>query len=490
MTEIAERADAAAAAASGEGNASFRVEQHGFDHIPEGDRRMTLRDLGAFWIGTNLYFFNFTIGVIAFGFGLPLWQTLLAVLIGNLCYLLVGLGSIAGARSGVPTLTITRAAYGPEANRFNCLFSWVLGMCFEAVNVVFGVLGVLALLAFLGWDDPGTAGKIIGLVVVYAISVIISILGHATVVVFQRAFAVMLGVTMVVVAAFTIEDMSFTGRAGEPLAGGAAAAAWMLAIGIVAGAGLAYMQIPSDYSRYLPSRTRPSRIFFTVVASAGGAALFLSLLGASLASGADLAADPVGGLEALLPDPLYLIFLLAVIGGSIGNCIITLYSAAFAVQSLGIPLRRYQASILDGCIACLLIVYVLFINEDFVSTINDFIAIVVIWIAPFGAIWVTDSVLRRHYYDASELHAGRGGRYWGVGGGNLRGVAAFLVGAVAAALTMNAPVFQGPLSEALFSGGDMAWLFGPLAGAAVYAALTVPQIRRVTQAVPVPEAPR
>ena len=109
MTEMAERADAAAAA-RGEGNPRFGLEQHGFDYIPEAERRLSLRDLGAFWVGTNLYFFNFVIGVIAFSFGLPLWQTLIAVLIGNLCYLLVGLGSIAGARSGVPTLTITRRA--------------------------------------------------------------------------------------------------------------------------------------------------------------------------------------------------------------------------------------------------------------------------------------------------------------------------------------------------------------------------------------------
>lgn len=475
-TEQAERADAAAAA-RGDSNRRFGVEQHGFDFIPETDRRMSLRELGAFWTGTNLYFFNFIIGAIAFSFGLPVWQTLIAVLIGNLCYLLVGLGSIAGARSGVPTLTITRAPYGPEANRLNCLFSWVLGMCFEAVNVVFGVFGVVALFAFLGWDDSGTAGKVIGLIAVYSLSVIVSILGHATVVFIQRVFAVLLAVTMLVVAAFTLDDISLTARAGEELTGGAAFAAWALAIGIVAAAGLAYMQIPSDYTRYLPSATAPRKIFWTVVASAGGAALSLSLLGAALASAGNLGEDPVGGLETLVPSWLYLLFLLAVIGGSIGNCIITLYSAAFAVQTLGIPLRRYQASIVDGCIASFLIVYVLFINEDFISTLNDFIVIVVIWIAPFGAIWVTDAVLRGHYYDARELHAGRDGAYWGVGGVNPRGVIAFLAGAVAAALTMNAPVFQGPLSESLFSGSDLAWLVGPVVGAGVYALLAGPALR-------------
>lgn len=458
-----------------EGNARFRIERHGSDRIPERERRMTVRDLALFWTATNLYFFNFVIGVIAYSFGAQLWQTLLAVAAGNAAYVLVALGSVPGARCGLPTLAISRSAFGRDANRVNSLFSWILGVCFEAVNVVFGVFAVIALLAFVGWEDTGTAGKLVGLAVVYVSSVVVSILGHATVVWMQRLFAIGLAVVMVVVAAWTVGGVDLGARAGEPLGGSATVGVMLLAAGVVAGAGLAYLQIPSDYTRYLPSGTSGPRIFWPVLAAAGGAALFLSLLGALLASRADLA-DPVAGLEALVPGWLYLPFLLAVIGGSVGNNVITLYSAAFAVQTLGIGLKRYQATALDGAVSTLLIVYVLFIDENFLSTLNDFISIVVVWIAPFGAIWIADALLRRSRFDDAA----------GLPAVNVRGAVALLAGAGTCLLTMNAPVLQGPLSAGLLADGDLAWLLGPIVGAGVYVALSLRRLRGAPEA-PAPE---
>lgn len=35
----------------GEANPVFGIERHGFDHIPEHERAMTLRDTAYFWVG-------------------------------------------------------------------------------------------------------------------------------------------------------------------------------------------------------------------------------------------------------------------------------------------------------------------------------------------------------------------------------------------------------------------------------------------------------
>ena len=64
-------------------NPVFGLEQHGFDHIPEAERTMTLRDLAYFWVGANAYLFFFAVGVIAFGLGLNVWQAIVAVVLGN-----------------------------------------------------------------------------------------------------------------------------------------------------------------------------------------------------------------------------------------------------------------------------------------------------------------------------------------------------------------------------------------------------------------------
>ena len=155
---------------------------------------MTLRDLAFVWVGTNAYLFFFSVGVIAFSLGPDVWQALIAVFVGNALFGYVAWASIAGVRSGLPTMTLTRAPFGIQGNRFNGVLAWVTSVSFEALNTVFGVFAVAALLPMLGWTDADTAGKIIALVVVFFLSAAIAVLGHATLVYFQRIFAVLLTV--------------------------------------------------------------------------------------------------------------------------------------------------------------------------------------------------------------------------------------------------------------------------------------------------------
>ena len=45
------------------------------------------------------------------------------------------------------------------------------------------------------------------------------------------------------------------------------------------------------------------------------------------------------------------VIMLAAIGGSISNNALTLYSAGLAAQAIGLPLKRWQATMVDGAIA-------------------------------------------------------------------------------------------------------------------------------------------
>jgi Permease for cytosine/purines, uracil, thiamine, allantoin len=76
-------------------NPTFGLEQHGFDFIPETERKMTLRDLAYVWLGANACLFFFSVGVIAFSLGLNVWEALLAVVVGNALFAYVAWGSIA-----------------------------------------------------------------------------------------------------------------------------------------------------------------------------------------------------------------------------------------------------------------------------------------------------------------------------------------------------------------------------------------------------------
>jgi len=91
----------------------WEVEQTGIEHVPDSARRGSPRDMFWPWAAANLSFFGIAYGVYIVGFGLNLWQSLVAALVGALAsFALVGLVALAGTRAGAPTMTLGRAAYG------------------------------------------------------------------------------------------------------------------------------------------------------------------------------------------------------------------------------------------------------------------------------------------------------------------------------------------------------------------------------------------
>lgn len=468
-----------------DGNPVFGLETHGYDHIAESERKMKLSELSTFWVAANANLFFVAVGVLTLALGLKVWQALIAAVVGNALFAYVAWGSIGGVRSGLPTLTFARAANGQVANRFHALCAWLTSVAFEAINTVLGVFAALALFAQLGWDNPGDAGKVIALLTILVASGGLAYLGHATMVYVQRIFAVVLTVTLAVVFVYTIGDVNWSAGPEEPLSGGAAWAAFFIAAGVVASGPLSYLFNCADYSRYLPATTPSRKIFWTVFVSAASMALFLTVMGVLLASQGDMS-DPVAGVVALVPEWLFVIYAVAVLGGIVANNILTFYSSGLVMQAAGVPLRRYQATLVDIVVATLIMIYVLFIAEDFLSELNNFVATMIVWIGPFGAVWIVDGMLRRWRYDPKEIHDPHpGSQYWGRGGFNVRGSIAWLAGAFVGWLFMNAPYYQGPLAKQL-DGADLNWILGFAVAGVVYLVLArlAPQRGAVPAAVP------
>jgi nucleobase:cation symporter-1, NCS1 family len=451
-------------------NPTFGLELHGFDFIPESERKMSLRDLAYVWVGANAYLFFFSVGVISFGLGLNVWEALVTVLVGNALFAYVAWASLAGVRSGLPTMTLTRAAFGLQGNRFNGFFGWITSVCFEALNTVFGVLAITALLPVLGWHNSGTAGKILALVLVFFLSAVIAVLGHATMVYFQRMFAFLLTIVLVVVFFDTVGKVHWGAGPAHPLSTSATIGAVFVGCAVVASGPLSYLFNASDWPRYIPSRTSSKSIFWTALWSSSLIAIFLGFMGVILSSVGDMS-NPVAGVEALIPRWLFVIFAIAAVGGAVANNVITFYASGLTLQSVGLPLRRYQATMVDTTVATVLVVYVIFISSNFLTDVNDFLSLLIVWIAPFGGVWLVDGMLRRWSYDPVDIHAvaaGSAGRYWGWHGINLKGFISMLVGAGVCMLVVDSPVYEGPLSKSL-SGADLSWILGlPIAGILYY----------------------
>ena len=210
----------------------------------------------------------------------------------------VAFGSIAGARSGMPTHIALRATYGVRGEPINALLGWAVGIIYEIINVAVGVYAVVALFAFLGWEDSGKLGLAIGLVVVYGLCILLPLLGHATMMIVQRVFTVALGLAVALLFVDLIGRSDLSARAGDALDLKTTLEMVAIGMGIAWAGGYSYMIVALDYPRYLPSRTKGKTIFWQVFAGAGLAAGFLGLTGTMIAmvAGGSLA-DPVAGVQ-------------------------------------------------------------------------------------------------------------------------------------------------------------------------------------------------
>lgn len=451
-------------------NPVFGLERHGFEHIPEGDRAMTLRETSFLWIGTNLNLFFVAVGAVSISLGLSLWQALLACIVGNSLFALVGLASVGGARAGLPVVTFTRAAFGVQGNRLNAFLAWVSSVAFEAINTIFGAYALLALFPHLGWTNPGAPGKLLAVLAQLLLSGGIAVLGHATMVYLQRIFGVLLTVALVLVFAFSVGGVQLSHPA--QVSGVAALGVFTVACAVIASGPISYLYNAPDWVRYLPSRTSARAIVVNVTLSSGLPALALCMMGALLASRGDMS-DPVGGVEPFVPTWVFFIYIVAAVGGSVANNVVTYYSSGLAMQSVGIPMHRYAATALDTVISTAIVLYILFV-QDFSTALNNFVALMIVWLAPFAGVWLTDGILRRWHYDPVAVHATKRAQhsvYWGWNGINIRGFAALFAGVIACLLTINAPVYQGPVSR-LLDGSDLTWIVGFVVSAATYFALT------------------
>ena len=75
-------------------------ESRGIDYIPYSERRGRPLDLGLMWAGALFNVEYVVYGALIMSFGLRFWQAALVIVIGNLSYIVTGLGSLQGPRAG------------------------------------------------------------------------------------------------------------------------------------------------------------------------------------------------------------------------------------------------------------------------------------------------------------------------------------------------------------------------------------------------------
>ena len=450
--------------------AAFKIEQRGIDLIPDSERQM--RPSGLFWLWSGAVFnveFLFY-GTLIMTFGLTVVQAVIAIIVGNLLYALLGLASLQGPRTGTTAFMVSRAPFGPNGNRLVALFNWVTQVGFEIEGIYFVVATVILLFSLHG-STLGAAAKIGVIIVAALVQMIVPLLGHATISKILRYLAWIFIVFFAVLAAFTFNRLHLSAFHPKPVSFAVWTTALVLLISV---GGLGWTENGNDYSRYLPRNTPPSRVFWA--ATLGGAipSIILELLGVLAYT---ITTKSVGiaqiGVPQSFPSWFVTPFLIFAIFQLLAINTIDMYSSGVTLQALGLPIRRWGAVILDT-VVCAVVTGIILFHGNFYKDFSGFLLYIVVWLAPWFGILITDFLLRRGRYDPLSLASARDGLYWRSGGIHWPAVIAQVIGMVAALMWINAafdvPAYTGPISNHFpgAQGSDFSWALGIVVGGAVY----------------------
>ena len=467
-------------------NPVFGIETRGFDHIPDVERNMRLSQVGPLWLANNLSILCIIVGCVGVTLGLSLWWALAACVVGNLPYAYLGLACIGTVRAGLPVTTLTRAVFGRRSNAFNALCGWLASVAYEVVSAVFGVYALLALFKLAGWQGNEAVQKLLAILLQLVLSGGIAMLGHATMVFLQRYAAYALGAVLLVVLIYTAGEVDWAAAATPrtPMSTLAILAAFTTACGVMASQPIGYLFNGPDWLRYLPTATPARQIFSRVFWWNFVPAVIATAMGAMWARLGDMS-DPVAGLKPFIPGWLFVFYVLAVIGGSLAANVPVFYSSGLSLQALGLHVRRWVATLVDVLVSTLILAIIVFV-ADFAALLIDFIALLLVWVGPYGAIWMLDGYRRGWIYETGSIHqngaeaAPRHPR---------RTIAAWIAlssGMLAGALCMRSPLYDGPIAIAL-GGMDLNWVLGFVVAGAIYQALSFTPPRRAKLSAWVPE---
>jgi purine-cytosine permease-like protein len=408
-----DRAEGAAATGTAEAR-PLQIEMNGINVIAESERKGKPHDLFWPWFAANVSVFGLSYGSFVLGFGISFWQAIAVGLAGIiLSFLLCGFIAVAGKRGSAPTMVLGRAAFGVRGNKLPTAVSWLLTVGWETVLVILATLATATVFQRLGWGG-GTGTKAVALIIVVALTIFGGVMGFDLIMRMQTVITIVTGVLTVVFIALVADKIHWHTVSAIP--GGSAQGLIGALVFVMTGFGLGWVNVAADYSRYLPRRSSGAGVVGWTTFGSSLAPVILIVFGLLLAGSSPslshaIGNNPIGALANLLPTWFLVPFVIVAVLGLIGGSVLDIYSSGLALLTLGLPVPRYVAALIDGTIMTLGSIYVVFVAHNFVSQFEGFLFLLGVPIAAWCGIMLADIALRRRDYAEPELYdtAGRYG---------------------------------------------------------------------------------
>ncbi|MCU1544660.1 MAG: hypothetical protein JWM50_2525 [Microbacteriaceae bacterium] len=397
----------------------FSLELSGLRPTPVDYRVGRASRLFWLWFAANSSLVSVAFGAVVLSLGMSLRQAIVATLAGvALSFIPLGLGTLAGKRSGQPTVVVSRAAFGIAGNIVPAVLALVTRVFWGAVLLW---LFAASIAGVLGGGGPTSGLVIVFIVVGVMLAVVVAFLGYALLARFQLAASVLSALLIVGFVAITAGRVDVAAALTRP------DGSWVLvttgAILVFSFVGLVWANSSSDLARYQrPESSSGGNMLWATFGTAVPTFLLIAygaLLAASdpaLASG--LATRPIETLQSIVPG-WYAVPLIATIGVSLLSAVVvTVYSGAFALQGVGVRLERQWATLVVGVLLAILAGLFSVLSDDLTAVFRDLATTLAVPVAAWVGIFAADAMIRnRPLHGASLL--GPGGVYPSVNWVNL-----------------------------------------------------------------------
>lgn len=475
----------------------FSLEKAGLEPTPEEQRVGRTARMFWMWFAANSSIVSVVFGAVLFSLGMSLRQAIVGVFAGvAISFLPLGLGALAGKRSGQPTMVVSRAVFGVVGNGIPAFVALVSRVFWGAAMLWF--LGAATASILVGAElSGGMSPEQLTLIAIgggLLLAALIAVFGYGLIAKFQLIVSIISGILIAGLIALTFQYVNI------PAALTFADGSWILvgtvAVLVFSFVGLLWANSSSDLARYQrPGSSGAGSMLWTTFGTAVPTFLLITYGAILAASNEQLAAalleNPLDALGRLLPvwypAPLIAATALSLISG----VVVTLYSGGFALKSLGVsssrPVSVVFITILVGAVAFLLAVA----GADVTVLFRDLATTLAVPVAAWAGIFAADTMIRRRRYHSDSLLA-TGGIYPTVNWVNLIGL--LLVTAIGFGLTtasLGWLSWQGyvftlagvPLDSVL-AGTDLGVFAALLLGLLVPIVAGVPGIRRQEAATP------
>ncbi|MEC4018058.1 purine-cytosine permease family protein [Streptomyces sp. H27-D2] len=458
-------------------DADGAIETRGIEPVPDSERRGSVRELFPTWVAANISVLLLTMGASLVVFNeLNFWQVLtVAAVASATAFGMVGVLSVSGKWGGAPGALLSRAAFGVRGNYFPGAVLWVARFGWETINAVTGAYAVLTVLDLLFGVRSNKVLIVVTLLAFVACTFLVSGMGRKALQVCNKWSTYLFGVFSVLVLVYLVANMNW----GDVFAKSPGSTSMMIAgIGTIAAGGISWVPTGPDFARYLPHSVSGRKIVGTTISGAALVLVPMVLMGGVIAvSNPQLAeaTDPVSFLGDVLPNWLAVPYLITAVVGMILINSLSMYSAGFTAQTMGVKLPRAMAVSINAVISLVGGLFMMLAATSFIGSFITFLTLLAVSFSAWIGVYAVDMARRRkmavRYDPVGLMDTGRTSRYWYTGGFCWQALTAWAVALIAGLCFTDVEWFTGPLATTWIGANGLGWATTIAIAAAIFAIL-------------------